>query len=86
MAHRYGITNSDEAMAYLEHPILGPRLIEISEAALSVSGRSATEIFGKPDDMKLKSCATLFSQVSKADSVFQPLFPLSVGIPVNCPI
>lgn len=73
MAKRYGITNVREALAYLEHPILGQRLIEISEAALSVSGRSATEIFGRPDDMKLRSCATLFSKVSNADSVFQRL-------------
>lgn len=66
----YGITGEDEAFAYLTHDVLGPRLITICEAVLSVDGRSATEIFGKPDDMKLRSCATLFAHVSNADSVF----------------
>lgn len=70
MAHHYGITGTDEAQAYLAHAILGPRLIAICEAALSVDGKSATEIFGSPDDMKLRSCATLFAHVSEANSVF----------------
>ena len=69
----YGITGEPEARAYLAHDVLGPRLIAICEAALAVDGRSATEIFGKPDDMKLRSCATLFAQVSNANSVFHKL-------------
>lgn len=69
----YGITGEPEARAYLAHDVLGPRLIAICEAALAVQGRSATEIFGKPDDMKLRSCATLFAQVSNANSVFHKL-------------
>ncbi len=72
-AQYYGITGEAEAAAYLAHDILGPRLITICEAALSVDGRSATEIFGKPDDMKLQSCATLFAHVSNDDSVFHKL-------------
>lgn len=69
----YGITGEPEARAYLAHTVLGPRLIAICEAALAVDGRSATEIFGKPDDMKLRSCATLFAQVSNAKSVFHKI-------------
>jgi uncharacterized protein (DUF1810 family) len=72
-SQRYGITGKDEARAYLKHDVLGPRLIAICVAALSVDGRTATEIFGTPDDMKLRSCATLFSHVSNADSVFRKI-------------
>src|SRR5438045_3081257 len=60
-AARYSIKSVGEAKSYLAHPVLGPRLVEIAEAALSVEGRSAYEVFGTPDDMKLKSCATLFA-------------------------
>jgi uncharacterized protein (DUF1810 family) len=70
---RYSIKSVAEAKAYLSHPILGSRLIECAEAVLSVEGRTAYEIFGSPDDMKLKSCATLFACVSPADSVFDRL-------------
>src|SRR3954471_2301881 len=55
----YAIKSIEEARAYLDHPILGPRLRECAEATLGVEGRSAAEIFGYPDDLKLKSCATL---------------------------
>lgn len=72
-AQRYGITGADEAAAYLSHDLQGPRLIAICEAALSVEGRSVTEIFGNLDDLKLRSCATLFAHVSDADSVFQKI-------------
>lgn len=73
MSQRYAIKSVAEAKAYLGHPILGPRLIECAEAALSVKGRTAHEIFGSPDDMKLKSCATLFAYVSPPGSVFEQL-------------
>ena len=73
MSQRYAIESVEEAKAYLNHPILGPRLIECIEAALSVEGRSAHEIFGSPDDMKLKSCATLFAYVSPKGAVFEQL-------------
>jgi uncharacterized protein (DUF1810 family) len=66
----YAIKSLAEAEAYLRHPVLGPRLTECAEAALRTEGRSAFEIFGSPDDMKLRSCATLFAQVSPAGSVF----------------
>jgi uncharacterized protein (DUF1810 family) len=55
MARRYAIKSLDEARAYRDHPVLGPRLVEITEAAFAVEGRSAHEIFGSPDDMKLRS-------------------------------
>lgn len=70
MSHRYSIGSADEARAYLAHPILGQRLIECSNAILAVENKSATEILGPPDDMKLKSCATLFETVSQSGSVF----------------
>lgn len=69
----YAINSLAEARAYLEHPVLGPRLRECAAAALSVEGRTAYDIFGSPDDMKLRSCATLFAQVSPAGSVFHQL-------------
>jgi uncharacterized protein (DUF1810 family) len=55
----------------LKHPTLGPRLVECAEVILSVDGKSAREILGSPDDLKLKSCATLFAQVSPPGSVFE---------------
>jgi len=70
---RYSIKSVAQAKAYLSHPILGPRLTECVEAALSVEGRSAYEIFGSPDDMKLRSCATLFASVSPKSSIFDQL-------------
>jgi len=72
-AKRYAIRSVEEARAYLEHPILGPRLLNCAEAVVGVEGRSATEIFGSPDDLKLKSCATLFSFVAPPGSVFDRL-------------
>lgn len=75
-AHHYGITGLDEAKAYLEHEILGPRLREICEAALSVKGKTALDIFGRPDDMKLRSCATLFAQISEDGSVFHKILDM----------
>ena len=73
MARRYSIKSLDEASAFLAHPILGARLLEISNAALAVSGPCAHEIFGSPDDLKLRSCATLFGRAAGPDSVFQRL-------------
>lgn len=72
-SQQYAIKSVAEAEAYLAHPILGPRLLECTETALAVEGRSATEIFGSPDDLKLRSCATLFASVSPQDSVFHRL-------------
>jgi uncharacterized protein (DUF1810 family) len=69
----YAIKSIEEAKAYLDHPVLGPRLLECAEAVLGVEGRSAREIFGSPDDLKLRSCATLFACVLPPGSVFDRL-------------
>ena len=69
-SERYAIATVGEARAYLDHPILGPRLLECSESLLRVEGRTATAILGTPDDLKLRSCATLFASVSPPGSVF----------------
>ncbi|QEL24740.1 DUF1810 domain-containing protein [Bosea sp. F3-2] len=60
----YGIGSLEEARAYLAHPVLGPRLVAITEAVLTHEGRSANAIFGSPDDMKLRSSMTLFDAAS----------------------
>ena len=73
LSQRYAIQSLAEAEAYLQHPVLGRRLIECAEAVLAVEGRSALDIFGSPDDLKLRSCATLFAQVSPPGSVFERL-------------
>jgi len=73
MSRLYSIKSLAEAKAYLNHPVLGPRLLRCAEAALQIEGRSALEIFGFPDDMKLRSCATLFTCVSPVGSVFHQL-------------
>ena len=67
----YGIKNLEEATQYLQHPVLGKRLIEISKAVFEINGKTANDIFGKPDDRKLKSCMTLFAQITKTDPIFQ---------------
>jgi len=72
-SRRYSIKNLAEARAYLAHRVLGPRLVECTEAALLVQGLSAVQIFGSPDDMKLRSSATLFALVSSERSVFHRL-------------
>jgi len=69
-SQRYAIRSVAEAEAYLRHPVLGQRLVECTDALLHVEGRSAQRIFGSPDDMKLKSSATLFAHVSSDGSVF----------------
>ena len=67
----YAIKSLAEAGAYLQDPVLGRRLVECAEAVLRIEGRSAQQIFGSPDDMKLKSSATLFAHVASAGSVFE---------------
>ena len=78
-SQHFAIQSLDEARAYLAHPVLGPRLIECAEAALRVENRSAREIFGSPDDLKLRSCATLFAQISPPDSAFHRLLDKYFG-------
>ncbi len=66
----YALHNLEEARAYLEHPVLGSRLIDISQAVLIIEGKTANQILGSPDDLKLHSCMTLFSRVEHAHPVF----------------
>ena len=73
MARRYAIKSIDEARAYLAHPVLGERLRACARTVLGHTGGSATEIFGTPDDLKLRSSATLFAAVSEEGSVFHRL-------------
>jgi uncharacterized protein (DUF1810 family) len=67
VAWYYGIEDLDEAKAYLAHPVLGQRLREITQAALDLSETDPMKIFGWPDNMKFRSCMTLFAQVSEND-------------------
>ncbi len=73
MAQRYAIRNRAEAAAYLGHPLLGARLLSCVDDLLQVERRTAQEIFGSPDDLKLRSCATLFVKVAPDGSVFHQL-------------
>jgi uncharacterized protein (DUF1810 family) len=73
ISRRFSIKGVEEARAYLDHPVLGPRLLGCAEAVVAIEDRSATEIFGSPDDLKLKSCATLFAFVLPPGSVFDRL-------------
>jgi uncharacterized protein (DUF1810 family) len=69
-SRRYAIHTLDEARAYLEHPVLGPRLTECSQALLGHENLSASDIFDPPDDLKLRSSMTLFELVAPSGSVF----------------
>lgn len=69
-AQFYGIAGAGEARAYLEHPVLGARLLECCELLLQLRHRSAAEVFGNVDAMKLRSCLTLFEAVAAEPRVF----------------
>jgi uncharacterized protein (DUF1810 family) len=70
-AQRFGIAGAAEAKSYLAHPVLGRRLEECMAAAAAIEGLAAREAFGTPDDLKLRSSATLFADVSPAGSIFE---------------
>jgi len=70
-SRRYAISSLDEARAYLEHPVLGPRMLECAGAVSATQGRSAAQIFGAVDARKLRSSMTLFLRASPAEPVFQ---------------
>ncbi|HEY2356269.1 MAG TPA: DUF1810 domain-containing protein [Phenylobacterium sp.] len=71
MAQKYAIGSREEAGAYLAHPVLGPRLMACVAAVQAVEGRSAHEIFGSPDDMKFRSCLTLFAHAMPENAAFK---------------
>jgi uncharacterized protein (DUF1810 family) len=70
MAKRYAIQDRQEAIAYLQHPVLGSRLKAIAQALLSINSNNATEVMGTPDDLKLRSSMTLFALLPETDPVF----------------
>ena len=71
MATAFGISSRQEAEAYLDHPVLGPRLRECTRLVNLVEGRAIDQIFGYPDDLKFRSSMTLFASVAPADQVFK---------------
>ena len=73
MTKLYSIKSTQEASAYLEHPLLGKRLVESCEILLSLDATSISEVMGFPDDLKLRSSMTLFEYVSKPNSIFRKL-------------
>jgi uncharacterized protein (DUF1810 family) len=81
MSRRYSIQGIEEARAYLRHPVLGRRLVECCEVLLAVPNLSAYDIMGSPDDLKLRSCATLFDVVSPGDVFAKLLEKFFDGVP-----
>ncbi|MEC5190039.1 MULTISPECIES: DUF1810 domain-containing protein [unclassified Arthrobacter] len=70
-ARKYAVASLDEAKAYLQHPVLGPRLLECARAVEGVRGRTAEQIFGGIDERKLHSSMTLFLRADAGERVFQ---------------
>ncbi|HEX5713310.1 MAG TPA: DUF1810 domain-containing protein [Solirubrobacterales bacterium] len=71
MARTYAISSLPEAVAYLDHPLLGPRLLECARALLAVEDRSAVEILGEVDAVKLRSSMTLFARAAPGEPLFR---------------
>ena len=69
-AQYYGIRDLEQAKDYMAHPVLGPRLVEISDALLSLPGSNPSAVMGYPDDLKLCSCMTLFELAAPDEPVF----------------
>jgi uncharacterized protein (DUF1810 family) len=70
MAQQFAIGSLNEAKAYLQHPVLGPRLRACTQLVLDVNDRSVDEIFGYPDDLKFRSCMTLFLTAAPDNTLF----------------
>ncbi|MET4134074.1 DUF1810 domain-containing protein [Pseudarthrobacter sp. PvP090] len=70
-ARRYAVASLDEAKAYLQHPVVGPRLVECAAAVAGLEGRTARQIFGGTDERKLHSSMTLFLRADPRQSIFQ---------------
>ncbi len=71
MAKNFGIESRQEAAAYFQHPVLGKRLVECTKILLKQSNADAFEVFGSPDNLKFKSCMTLFREVAPEEPVFR---------------
>lgn len=78
-ARFYAIKSRDEAQAYLDHPVLGPRLRECCEALLQLADDNPTRILGYPDDLKLRSSMTLFAAVAGDDPLFEQVLAKFYG-------
>ncbi len=74
MAKRYAIRSPAEARAYLNHPVLGDRLRECVRLVVA-TGRPIAEVFGHPDDLKFRSCVTLFAAAAPDEAVFSEALP-----------
>jgi len=70
-AQRYALSGLEEAQAYRQHPLLGARLIECTSLVNGLKDLSAHDVFGSPDDLKFRSCMTLFARVPQAGAVFE---------------
>src|SRR6266568_4127586 len=71
LAQRFAISSLDEAVAYVAHPVLGPRLRECARLVAGIEGRSIAEIFGDPDDLKFRSSMTLFARAAPEEPIFE---------------
>lgn len=71
IAKHYGIESAAEALAFWQHAVLGQRLLECTRLVLAQPNTTARDIFGTPDDLKFKSCMTLFAQVAPQEPAFQ---------------
>lgn len=82
VAWDFGIASIEEARAYLAHPVLGPRLEEVTRLALGHTGTSLRQLFGTPDDLKFLSCMTLFAHLTGPGSIYaEALEQLCEGVP-----
>lgn len=71
MAHRYAISSREEARAYIEHSVLGPRLRQCTQLVINLEGHSVEQIFGYPDNLKFRSSMTLFRACTKNGELFE---------------
>ena len=71
MSLRFGIASKAEAKEYLNHPVLGPRLRECTQVLLDLPSRNISDILGYPDDLKFRSCMTLFSAAAPGETIFE---------------
>jgi uncharacterized protein (DUF1810 family) len=79
MARRYAISSVDEARAYLEHPVLGERLLVLMQIVNTLEGRSVEQIFGYPDDLKFHSSMTLFAHAARDKTPFETALNMYFG-------
>ena len=71
MSRRFAITSPEEAAAYLNHSMIGPRLIQCTEFVINTTGRTLKQILGPTDNMKFRSCMTLFAHATSSNEVFE---------------